>query len=188
MTHQMPRSASFVLYLRPFSSDRINVRNPFRSGMILAPSYHSEAAKIPLSALLTRLCGRTPLIQFGGSPDHPGPGKIVVPDTLWKGKLEALLPHATAIIVTALYGDATAWETEQIVSRRLLERSAFIIPDLPSLGKDQGRNFTKMVEFSRSIGLEFPSQESNIVIWFDEDKRKRTASLGKRSLVRWLER
>jgi hypothetical protein len=180
-------SGSFVLYLRPFSSDRVLVSNPFRSRIVLVPSHHLEAEQIPLGAFLTRVC-RMPLIQVGGSSDNPGPGKISTQDEFWQQRIELLLPGARAIVVTALHSAATAWEMEQLVRRGLLQRATLVVPARATLSAEQIAAADQMVGFFRDLGLELPpAGRSPMAVWYqDQGKAVRQARLSKHVLRRRL--
>lgn len=161
--------APFVLYLRPFSTERLFVSNIFKSGMILTPSYHIEDSEIALSALITKLCDPLPVIQFGGSPENAGPGKIVVDDEYWREKLLMLLPRARSIVMGALYGPATAWEAEQIASRGYLFKTTFVLP------RSCTASVVKpMQDVFERITLNWPA--SGEIFWYDEVGGKQVLS------------
>ncbi len=157
-----PERPSFVLYLRPFSSDVISVSNPFRSSLILLPSNKDEEPRIRLSALLTRVSPR-PLIQIGGRDTEAGPGKISTQDASWKEKASLLIEHASAIVMVPIYSASTLWELEEIHERDHLYKTTLVIPSNSSRP-----DVEKMLDFLARKSRAVPGAESyDMMFWYD---------------------
>lgn len=125
----------FVLYLRPFYSDRVTVQQPsaFGEGLSSLSTFMSAGLQDPQSTTLEegivqsfRRFGRVAAVgQPGERLPLPGADKLYLPLNDWKPVVSDLIGRARLVVLVAGPGPGTLWEFTEAV--RLLPPSRLVL-------------------------------------------------------------
>ena len=155
----------FFILLRPFAIENlISVKNPDKSGMLLFPSYHYEDASIGIERLISQaLKPDKQLRVIGGSPT--GPGILNFDNPEWKNQFHQLIKDAIGIIVIPLPGTEILWECEQLINKKLLSKTIFIIPSIDQVKRIYSeKDISNFYNQINKIGFQIPLPNNKILI------------------------
>ncbi len=120
-----------VAYLRPLiTSGELTLKNKFRDPAALAVQYEREPGHMTLEGVLNRvLSPHFDVIAIGGRPEGYGPSRILMtPDLDWKGVFNIVFDLSILVLIVPHKSDGVRWEAEQLVARRALGKTLFVMP------------------------------------------------------------
>ena len=118
-------------YLRPLTtSGQLMLKNEFRDPAALAVQYEHEPDHMTLEGVLNRvLSPHFDLIAIGGRPEGYGPSRILMPPDLdWKDTFNIVFDLSILVLIVPHKGDGVFWEAGQLVARRALGKTLFVMP------------------------------------------------------------
>ena len=122
-------------YLRPLrTSGRLVLQNEFRDPTALVVQYEREPDQMTLEGVLNRvLAPHFDFIAIGGRPEAYGPTRILLPAGLdWKEvfnlHFENSILAPILVLIVPHDSDGVSWEAEQLVARRALSKTLFVMP------------------------------------------------------------
>jgi tetratricopeptide (TPR) repeat protein len=122
-------------YLRPLiTSGRLVLQNKFRDPAALVVQYEREPDQMTLEGALNRvLAPHFDFIAIGGRPEGYGPTRILLPAGLdWKDvfnlHFENSILAPILVLIVPHVSDGVRWEAEQLVARRALGKTLFVMP------------------------------------------------------------
>lgn len=155
----------FVLFLRPFLADLVEVRNPDLDGWaaFLVPLYKfilPETVSLD-DGLRMALPGPGRLVAISTQTEQLGATKIARSESDWQEAFEQLAPRAKAIVIVPGVRPGTEWEIDRIVQLGLIRRCLFLLMPLPQAVKHDAREVFELAAVSAMLarhGLHLPQR------------------------------
>lgn len=139
LTEVIPEQ-EFKLLLRPFISINIlKVDNPDLESIPLIKQliyffgtpFIPTPPKLTFEFVLMRYLEENlkfKIYAIGGVLDEYGPGRVFLPDTLWKYNFELFANASQSIILIPGYSPSSLWEANWIIENKYLQKTVIIMP------------------------------------------------------------